>query len=82
MNKTIYEKNYKIFLNMLREYRVSRNITQVDLSKLLKTQQTTVSKMERGERKIDFLDFWNICTSMNIDAGKFIKEFEKRINKK
>lgn len=79
MNKTIYEQNYKIFLVLLKEKREQKNITQAQLAVLLETQQTSVSKMERGERRIDFLEFWNICKVIGISPVEFINEFEKKI---
>lgn len=80
--KSIYNDEYRIFINLLKEYRESKGITQADFSKLLHADQPYVSKYETFIRRIDFIELKNICQALNISLHTFFDDFEKRLNQK
>jgi len=79
MEKSIYAKNYKIFLELLREFRKSAKLTQIDLAERLGVTQSFISKCERGERRIDLLEWLKFCKAMETKPGEFFKVLEARL---
>ena len=59
----------------LRGARESRGITQVDLALKLEKPQSFVSKYETGERRLDVLEFAEVCGALSLDAAEFLREF-------
>jgi transcriptional regulator with XRE-family HTH domain len=51
-----YRVKYQKFINQLREARLEAGLTQVDVGKKLKKPQAYVSKIERGERRVDVVE--------------------------
>lgn len=53
---TTYRAKYSLFLIKLREARLEAELTQVEVGKKLKQPQAYVSKIERGERRVDAVE--------------------------
>ena len=53
MTKSIYTAGYQKVLKKLKEAREESGFTQVEISQKLKKPQSYISKIERGERRID-----------------------------
>ncbi|MBB5209648.1 helix-turn-helix domain-containing protein [Chiayiivirga flava] len=75
MPRSIHRDDYQTLLQLLRDLRVGQGMTQVDLGHALDNTQTFVSKIERGERRIDVLEFIDICEAMNVDPVSAFKQF-------
>jgi transcriptional regulator with XRE-family HTH domain len=71
-----------LFINQLKQSRLDKEITQNELSKLIGKDQTFVSKYETCERRLDFIEFRQVCKAMNISLIEFIKKFEDNLNGK
>ena len=56
MGESIHSKDYKLFIERLRKVRLEAGITQVQAALKLKKPQSYVSKIERGERRIDVVE--------------------------
>lgn len=56
MTRSIYSNEYKNAVKKLRKARNEANLMQVDVAKKLKKPQSYVSKIERGERRIDIAE--------------------------
>jgi transcriptional regulator with XRE-family HTH domain len=82
MEKSLYNKKYKLFISLLREYRRKKDITQAELAKALGTEQAVISKFEKCERRVDFLEFINMCEALDVSTIEFMTEFENRLKKK
>jgi transcriptional regulator with XRE-family HTH domain len=65
-----------ILLELLRELREQRNLTQDQLARSIGVKQAFISKYETGERRLDFLDLVAICEVMGISIVKFAEKFE------
>ena len=56
MSKSIYSKEYKNTIKKLKEARLEIGLKQEDVAKKLKKPQSFVSKVERGERRLDVVE--------------------------
>jgi transcriptional regulator with XRE-family HTH domain len=79
MEKTIYTREYEIVLQLLKEARESAGITQVQLAKKLKQSQSFVSKIERGDRRIDIVQLRTICGIFGMTLQEFVTRLEKEL---
>jgi ribosome-binding protein aMBF1 (putative translation factor) len=70
------QRERKILLEVLRELRKQRNLTQDQLAKSMGVKQAFVSKYETGERRLDFSDLVGICDILGISIVKFAERFE------
>jgi transcriptional regulator with XRE-family HTH domain len=55
--------------------RKSAGLTQVGLADLLGRPQSFVSKYERGERRLDVIEFCEVCRALGIDPVAFLQRF-------
>lgn len=76
--RTSFSPEYKIFLSLIADVRKRAEKTQAEVAKALGKPQSFVSKYERGERRIDFAEFVDLCDILETDPVKFLKEFKDR----
>lgn len=67
MPKSVFTDAYRELLALLIETRKSAGITQVDLAERLGRPQPFVSYLERGERRIDVIEFCAISKALGAD---------------
>jgi transcriptional regulator with XRE-family HTH domain len=80
VTKSVYTEEYNQFRKMLIAARKTTNLTQAELSIKLQRPQSYVSKYERGECRLDLIEFWEIAEVLKIDTVGFIqqlKDFKK-----
>lgn len=82
MPKSVFTDGYDTFLDMLVEARKNAGITQVELAKRLNRPQPFVSYFERGERRIDVIEFFAIARQLDIEPVQFLAKLEKRLPKR
>ena len=82
MRKSVHTKEYAVFLELLIETRQRAGLTQEQLGRQLLFEQPGISKIERGERRVDVVELKMICDRLGISLTDFIKELEKRLAKK
>ena len=71
--KILNEKNQREkLLLLLKELRIKKDITQVELAKKLGVPQSFVSKYESGERQLDILELRQICHQIGISLESSI----------
>ncbi|HET9136422.1 MAG TPA: helix-turn-helix transcriptional regulator [Candidatus Kapabacteria bacterium] len=80
MKKSIHKKDYKILLDFIYQLRAASGMRQIDLAKKLKSQQSFVSKVETGERRIDLIELKDLCKALGTNLIDFVMEFERRAN--
>lgn len=61
------------FRKLLVEARTASGLTQQQLSTKLKRPQSFVSKYERGERRLDVLEFREVAAALGVDPIRFLK---------
>ena len=79
MAKTVFTPEYRILLRMLREQRAEAGLTQVELAKRLRQTQSFISKIERGEARLDLVQLRQICRILGTSLPTFVQEYEKRL---
>jgi transcriptional regulator with XRE-family HTH domain len=82
MEKSIYSEDYALFLQLLRDVRTKVGITQEELAERLKQTQSFISKVERGERRLDIVELMAFCKALGISFQYFVTQFEKLLNTK
>jgi transcriptional regulator with XRE-family HTH domain len=79
MEKTIYSREYAVVLRLLREAREKASITQVELAKKLGLTQSFVSKIERGDRRLDVVQLRTLCRIFGLSLLDFVKALEAEL---
>lgn len=79
MEKSIFTREYDIFLRQLRAARKSAGLTQEQVADRLGQTQSFVSKCERGERRIDIVELRAFCQAIGISLADFIQQLETAI---
>ena len=70
--QSIYSSDYKTFLNRLRQARLAKGLTQVRVAKALGKPQSFVSKIERGERRLDPLELRAVAKLYGISVDRLL----------
>ena len=70
------QRDKKILLELLRDIRKQKGLTQGQLAKRIGSKQAFVSKYETGERRLDFLDLIAICDALLLSIVRFGERFE------
>lgn len=79
MRKSQHTDEFAIFCELLRERRRKANLTQVELADKLEVTQSMLSKMERGELRLDVVQVQAFCLAMECSFVGLIKEFDERV---
>lgn len=79
MEKTLYQREYRILLDLLREARQKANVNQEDLAKGMGMTQSMVSKCERGERRLDVIEVRRWCGILGLPFPTFAQQFESTL---
>lgn len=76
MDKSIHSAQYASFLQLLKQARLERNITQVQLAERLEETQVFVSKCERGERRLDIVETMRWCQALGMSLAELAQQLE------
>lgn len=75
----MFTPEYKVFLALLVEARKKSGLSQQGLAARLSKPQSFVSKYERGERRLDVVEFLHVARSMGISTTELLAEIEKHL---
>lgn len=75
--KTIYNPRYQSLINHLIELRKHKGLTQVSLAEKIGKPQSYVAKIEGCERKLDVLEFVEICQALDVKASQVLASIEQ-----
>lgn len=81
MEKSIHSRDYATLLDLLRESREAAGLTQVGLAEALERSQSFVSKVERGETRLDVIQLRTICQALGTTLPVFIVKLEERLSR-
>lgn len=79
MPKSVDRSEYDVFLQLLRRARDEAGMTQVQLADRLEQTQSFVSKVERGERRLDVVELRWWCGAMGLSLSDFVGRLEQEL---
>lgn len=60
----------------LLDARHKKGLTQVEVATLLDKPQSFVSKYESGERRLDVIEFLEVCKALKVNPATIIQQLE------
>ena len=78
MKKSVYERRLSAFAELLKGARREAGLTQVELAKKLRRPQSYVSKYERGDRRLDVIEFLEVARVIGFDPHELLRELESK----
>lgn len=69
MPKSVFTDAYRILLEHLIAARKQAGVSQVELGKRLGRQQSVISLIESGERRLDVIEFYAIARALGYDPA-------------
>ena len=79
MEKTVFTPEYAVVLELLKAAREAAGITQVELAARLGQTQSFVSKVERGDRRLDIIQLRTILQGFGQSLPDFVTQLESRL---
>jgi transcriptional regulator with XRE-family HTH domain len=76
MTESIHTARYRKFRELLINARKARGLSQEALAEKLTRVQTFVSKYERGERRLDVVEFLDVAEALQIDVHQVLRKIE------
>lgn len=75
MSASTHHDDYQLLLALLKETRRNSAITQVQLAGRLQNTQTFVSKVERGERRLDAVELFEYLEALDVAPDQWIRSY-------
>jgi transcriptional regulator with XRE-family HTH domain len=72
MPRPIYSDHYSAFRRLLVDARSKSGLRQEDVAAKMLKPQSFISKVERGERGLDVIEFLALMQAINADPHEFI----------
>jgi len=76
MEKTLFRPEYRILLGLVRQARKDAQITQDDLAARIQAPQSTITKWETGQQRMDLLEFWSYCRGIEVNPIDLLQRFQ------
>lgn len=76
-----FSREYQLFRKMLVDARRAAGLTQRKVAERLKEPQNFVSKYERGERRIDVVEFLKVAKALEFDPAEFLLKLQRAIQR-
>ena len=76
MRNSLHSKDYKVLTGFLIDARKRADLTQQEVADRLGRTQSFVAKVESGERRIDVVEFLQICRIMRADSLDIIRRLK------
>ena len=70
--KSIHSKEQTALRKILKDKRVSLGLSQRELAKQIGVVYSLISKIETGDRRLDFLEMIDYCRMLGIDPHEVI----------
>jgi len=77
VTRSAFGRKYARLREILAGARRKRGLTQEKLAQQLKRPQSFVSKFERGERRLDIVEFLEIAHALEVDAARLLREIDR-----
>jgi transcriptional regulator with XRE-family HTH domain len=77
VTRSLFSPAYRRLRDWLVAGRRAQSLTQVQLAEKLGRPQSFVSKYERGERRLDFVEVFEIAQVLRIDVCHLVSELRR-----
>jgi transcriptional regulator with XRE-family HTH domain len=81
MPKAIHRPEYDVFLTLLKSRRIEAGLTQAQCSSALGRPQSFISDVERGSRRLDIIQIYDLCAVLGCDVVELIQDFTDELRK-
>lgn len=79
MKKSIYSKRHEVLIKCLTKARKTAGLTQQKLADQLGKPQSFVAKYEKGERRLDVVEFVEIAEALDTGTAEIIVEMKRAV---
>ena len=76
MTKSLHTDAYQRLPELLRQARQKAGLTQQEVAGRLNTHQSYIAKVEKGERRIDVVEFVQLVRTLGASSPALIKKIE------
>ena len=77
MTRSVFSETYRDFCRVLVVARKAKGLTQTQVAKHLARPQSFVSKYEKGERRLDVIEFLEVADALGIPAQFLISKLQR-----
>lgn len=77
MTKSVFTEKYHLFRLLLIQTRQSKKLTQAQVAQSLQKPQSFVSKYERGERRLDVVEFLEVAKALGETPCELLRQLEE-----
>lgn len=77
MRKSLFTARQRRLQTLLIEARKAQGMTQVELARRLKRRQSFISDYERGQRRLDVIEFLDITRALKADPHAIIDRLRR-----
>lgn len=81
MTTSLFRPEYKLFQQTLVQARQNAGLTQTDLASRLGKPQSYVSKYENGERRLDVIEFLDVCSILEIEPSVILSTLAQQTSR-
>ena len=72
VTKSLFSEKYDRFRQLLIAARKEAGLTQTEVAEKLSRPQSYISKSERGERRLDVVEFFDVAQAIGLDPYAFL----------
>jgi transcriptional regulator with XRE-family HTH domain len=76
MAKSLHTPEYEYFRSLLVAAREKTGLTQAEVSATLGRPQSFVAKYEGGERRLDVIEFVQVCSALGVDPRSILSKLQ------
>lgn len=77
---SIFPNDYRAVIAAMVRVRKEKRITQVQLADALRVHQSFISKVERGERRLDIAELLHICEALDVPINSLVSIIPSRLS--
>lgn len=70
---------HQLLLEILKKSRITAGLTQTELAETLGLPQSFISKFETGERRLDIVEFIEICKALQLEPAGVVEELANEV---
>lgn len=74
VRRSFHSERYQVLVRTLKAERLRAGLTQEDVARVLRRPQSFVAKYERGERRLDIVEFAEIAAAIKADPLKVFRQ--------